>query len=204
MGRLYGIGFTTLQHLSLKVIIPLKPCLYLRGSTNIATEGLWCHVCMWEPPRVTPYLDSIVAGSGAPVECRYLPKLLPCLKQSPHNYSCFGIHHRISLRRATASSNSEAVRAPDVLKLGWGSSESNTDHVSKFTCMCYGSQLTTIKTLVSVWTLKKVIDCSSRKRMGQLVLTPSHIQKRFNKITAPNWTPTSKVRRVYDADPLVL
>ena len=51
-------------------------------------EGMWCHFCTWEP-RVTTYLNSIVAGSGAPVECRYIQipsidflKLLPCLKQS--------------------------------------------------------------------------------------------------------------------------
>ena len=167
-------------------------CLHVGTTACNTISGFHCSR-IWRPSGMQISPDPI----------HWFPKLLPCLKQSPHNYSCFGIHHGISLRQATAS-NSEAVRAPDVLKLGWGSSESNTDHVSKFTCMCYGSQLTTIKTLVSVWTLKKVIDCSSRKRMGQLVLTPSHIQKRFNKITAPNWTPTSKVRRVYDADPLVL
>ena len=107
---LCGIGFTTLHHLSFKkVIIPSKPWLYIRRSPNMATEnspavscrnwelfychvrlpeGMWCHFCTWEP-RVTTYLNSIVAGSGAPVECRYIQipsidflKLLPCLKQS--------------------------------------------------------------------------------------------------------------------------
>ena len=144
---------------------------------------------IWRPSRMQIYPDPI----------HWFPQA-PTMLEAVAGHSWFGIHRGVfaELRLQTLK------QFVHLTFWSRGSSESNTNQVSKVTGfyrhMLWDLWVKTVKTLAPVWTLKQVvIASSSRKRMVQLVLTHSHIKRRVNKMTddhvhirkGQNWAPTS-------------